>query len=166
MARHAAATLEVTRGTFLLEVALDRARLKARLAEALLRERTRRGGGEARRFPQPKMAAELGYSLRQYQRLEDPNEPGIPNWDDLERIVERLGINPAEIFDDATDEPPTHPGDEDDDPQMQILRALEALRESARESQALQSRLEERFDDLLQQLGADRDPPAADREVG
>lgn len=101
------ATPGVTRGTFLLEVALDRARVKQRLAAALTRERERRGGDDARRFPQPKMAELLGYSLRQYQRLEDPDDPSLPRWDDLEKIADKLGLEGDELFGDATAEPTT-----------------------------------------------------------
>jgi hypothetical protein len=95
-----AATRDGGRATFLLEVALDRARTKARLAGVLLQERARRGGGDARRFPQPQMAALLGYSLRQYQRLEDPEDTSLPGWNDLERIMGRLELDASTIFDD------------------------------------------------------------------
>lgn len=109
MARHTAATLPDARGTFLLEVALDRARVKQRLAIALVDERSRRGGGDARRFPQPEMARELGYSLRQYQRLENPDDPSLPRWGELEQIAERLGLDADRLFGDDGDEPPTPP---------------------------------------------------------
>lgn len=92
-------------------MALDRARLKQRLSAALIKERTQRGNGDARRFPQPKMAELLGYSLRQYQRLEDPNDGNLPSWDSLETILDKLGLSSDDIFggDDATDvtTPPT-----------------------------------------------------------
>jgi hypothetical protein len=100
MARHLAATSSGGRATFLLEVALDRARMKTRLAGVLAEERARRGGGDARRYPQPQMAQLLGYSLRQYQRLEDPEDPSLPGWNDLERIMEILELDASAIFGD------------------------------------------------------------------
>lgn len=98
MARHLAATHDGGRATFLLEVALDRARMKSRLAGVLNAERAKRGGGDARRFAQPEMARLLGYSLRQYQRLEDANDPSLPSWSDLERIMELLDLDATQIF--------------------------------------------------------------------
>lgn len=95
------------RSTFLLEVALDRARLKQRLAETLIDERTRRGRGDARQFPQPQMADLLGYSLRQYQRLENPDDPNLPTWSGIEAIAERLSIDAADLF--ASAETPDTP---------------------------------------------------------
>lgn len=105
MARHVSATWSDAGATFLLEVALDRARLKQRLAAVLYEERVKRGGGDARRFPQPKMAALLDYSLRQYQRLEDPDDGGLPSWADLERIADRLDLDGATLFGDDEREP-------------------------------------------------------------
>lgn len=101
MARHTSATVNGGFSTFLLEVAFDRAGVKRRLAAALVAERTRRGGGDARRFPQPEMARELGYSLRQYQRLEDPDDPNLPSWKNVEAIAEKLGLDTTVIFDDG-----------------------------------------------------------------
>jgi hypothetical protein len=46
------------------------------------------------------MAQLLGYSLRQYQRLEDPEDPSLPGWNDLERIMGRLELDASTIFDD------------------------------------------------------------------
>lgn len=108
MARHLAATHDGCRASFLLEVALDRARIKQRLAAILFAERERRGGGDARRFPQPEMARLLGYSLRQYQRLEDPDDQNLPNWSDLERIMGVLDLDATAIFENGQ-VPPTPP---------------------------------------------------------
>lgn len=101
------ATRDGGRAKFLLEVALDRARTKQNLARVLRDQRVQRGGGDARRFPQPKMAELLGYSLRQYQRLEDENDHGLPSWDDLDAIAEKLGLTTADLF--PPDEPVTEP---------------------------------------------------------
>jgi len=98
--------------TFLLEMALDKARMKARLAAVLADERRQRGKGDPRRFPQPEMAALLGYSLRQYQRLEDESDPSLPSWDDLNAILEKLGRDAGDIFaddDEPADAPPATP---------------------------------------------------------
>lgn len=100
MAANLSATRDGGRSTFLLEVALDRARMKQRLAAALLAQRVERGGGDARRFPQPAMAQLLGYSLRQYQRLEDPDDPNLPTWNNIESIGDKLGLNASELFGD------------------------------------------------------------------
>jgi transcriptional regulator with XRE-family HTH domain len=92
--------------TFLLEMALDKARMKGRLAAVLQDERRIRGRGDARRFPQPEMARLLGYSLRQYQRLEDPDDGSLPTWDDLNEILAKLGRPQSDIFAEESDEPP------------------------------------------------------------
>lgn len=65
----------------------------------LREERVRRGGGDGRRFPQPVMADLLGYSLRQYQRLEDPGHPSLPPRRKLELIARRLGLDTSRLFD-------------------------------------------------------------------
>ena len=139
MARMMSATRGDARATFLLEVALDRARLKQRLAETLLRERVERGGGEARRFPQPRMAELLGYSLRQYQRLEDPNDASLPTWTDLERIADRLDLDASEIFGDPTPDV----GAVSQDDELHALR--EELGEVRGQLAAMQAFLEERL---------------------
>jgi transcriptional regulator with XRE-family HTH domain len=100
MARQMSATRRDGLATFLLEMALDKARMKARLASVLIEERTKRGHGDARRFPQPEMADLLDYSLRQYQRLEDPDSESLPNWDTLTRILDLLGRPSSDIFGD------------------------------------------------------------------
>jgi hypothetical protein len=103
MARQMSATRRDGLATFLLEMALDKARMKARLASVLLEERQQRGHGDARRFPQPAMAALLGYSLRQYQRLEDPDEGSLPLWEDLTQILAKLGRPDSDIFGEDAD---------------------------------------------------------------
>lgn len=75
--------------------------MKERLAAVLLAERVKRGHGDARRFAQPAMADLLGYSLRQYQRLEDPDDPNLPGWGKLEAIADKLGLEAAELFGDS-----------------------------------------------------------------
>jgi transcriptional regulator with XRE-family HTH domain len=147
MARHTSATLHDARATFLLEVALDRARLKQRLAEALHRERVRRGGGDARRFPQPKMAELLGYSLRQYQRLENSEDPNLPSWNDLERIAEVLELDAGELF--ASEEPEGVSRDAE----VRVLR--EELAESRGQYAALEREIQE-----LRRLFEERLPAA------
>jgi transcriptional regulator with XRE-family HTH domain len=105
MARHMSATRDSGRATFLLEVALDRARMKTRLARLLFEERVKRGGGDAHRFAQPEMARLIGYSARQYQRLENADDPSLPGWRDLERIMEKLDLDPSAIFSEEENEP-------------------------------------------------------------
>lgn len=107
MARQMSATRRDGLSTFLLEMALDKARMKARLAAVLLDERTRRGLGDARRYPQPEMARLLGYSLRQYQRLEDADDPSLPGWDDLTEILAKLERPETDVFgsDNISDAP-------------------------------------------------------------
>jgi hypothetical protein len=49
------------------------------------------------------MAALLGYSLRQYQRLEDPDEGSLPLWEDLTQILAKLGRPDSDIFGEDAD---------------------------------------------------------------
>jgi transcriptional regulator with XRE-family HTH domain len=65
------------------------------LALVLREGRASLGGGDAKRFPQPRMAELLGVSLRQYQRWERGVSQPRPR--DLERIVATLagGGTPA-----------------------------------------------------------------------
>ena len=114
------ATRDSGRATFLLEVALDRARMKTRLARLLFDERVKRGGGDPHRFAQPEMARLIGYSARQYQRLENADDPSLPGWRDLERIMEKLDLDPNAIFSD--DEEPEAPKAPTGDDQMVALR--------------------------------------------
>lgn len=79
--------------------------MKERLAAVLLAERAKRGHGDARRFAQPAMADLLGYSLRQYQRLEDPDDPNLPGWSKLEAIADKLGLEASGLFGDDADAP-------------------------------------------------------------
>lgn len=147
MARHLAATPHGGRATFLLEVALDRARMKARLAGILVAQRSERGGGDARRFPQPEMARLLGYSLRQYQRLEDANDPSLPSWSDLERIMGILDLDAAAIFEPYDDEQPSTLVSRDVELQElrdqissnhdEVIKRLDALAELARTAAAV-----------------------------
>jgi len=145
MAANLSATHDVGRSTFLLEVALDRARMKQRLAAALLAQRVERGGGDARRFPQPAMAQLLGYSLRQYQRLEDPDDPNLPTWNNIEAISAKLNLNASAIFgeDEPVEEPPAPATPPSDDLLFQKVEALEtaveALRTEIREALGLPS---------------------------
>lgn len=139
MTANLSATRDGGRATFLLEVALDRARLKQRLAAVLLAERTERGLGDARRFPQPAMAAVLGYSLRQYQRLEDPDDPNLPSWNNIEVIADKLGLDPSDLFGDDGSEPkPTENGSATPPPQSE----LDALRQDLQEQREQLARME------------------------
>lgn len=81
------ATTARQRATFLLEVALDEARIKERLAAALRKWRGPRSQLDVYR--------ETGLSYRQYQRLE--NAQSLPRWRTLEELAERTGIDMAEI---------------------------------------------------------------------
>lgn len=101
MARNATATFNVARATFLLEMALDRAQMKERLARVLLEERTKRGHGDPRRFPQPEMARLLSVALRTYQRWEAPDDPMLPYWRNLEQIAATLDRDLADLVGDA-----------------------------------------------------------------
>lgn len=134
------ATWSGGRARFLLEVALDRSRMKERLADALIQERTRRGNGDPRRFPQPKMAELLGYSLRQYQRLEDPEDGGLPSWENLDAIAERLGLNPADLFDDASAAKPVV------EPEPDLRARLQKVEERLSKSEALLRRIAKAVD--------------------
>lgn len=98
MTRSLSATGNGGRATFLLEVALDRARIKQRFAKLLYDERVRRGGGDARRFPQPEMAQLLGIGMRQYQRWEDPDDGSLPYWRNIEAIGEKLDVDVSDLF--------------------------------------------------------------------
>lgn len=99
MTRPMSATWNATRSTFLLEVALDQARVRQRLAAALLRERGKRGRGDARKYPQPEMARLLNLSLRQYQRIEAGES--MPRWRTLEQMADRLDITVADLIGDS-----------------------------------------------------------------
>lgn len=143
MARNLTATRDGGRATFLLEVALDRALVKQRLAAALLAERERRGGGDARRFPQPQMALLLGYSLRQYQRLEDGNDQSLPSWSDLDRIADTLGLDAGELFGEVSREDgPPAPASGGIDHAPLLERLLQEILEIREGQDAIAQRLE------------------------
>lgn len=125
----------------MLEVALDRSRMKERLADALIQERTRRGGGDARRFPQPKMAELLGYSLRQYQRLEDAEDGGLPSWENLDAIAEKLGLSPSDLFDDDPGQPARRA-----EPAPDLTARLQKVEERLSKSEALLRRIAKAVD--------------------
>jgi transcriptional regulator with XRE-family HTH domain len=93
--------------TFLLEMALDKRQMKERLAAVLLEERKTRGHGDPRRFAQPAMAGLLGYSARQYQRLENADDASLPVYSDLIEILEKLGRPTSDIFGEEDVEPET-----------------------------------------------------------
>jgi transcriptional regulator with XRE-family HTH domain len=129
--------------TFLLEMALDKARMKGRLAAVLQDERRIRGRGDARRFPQPEMARLLGYSLRQYQRLEDPDDGSLPTWDALTEILTKLERPQSDIFgEEETDEQPA------EEPAVSPDRPAAAGAEEARDLRVL-------VDALLRDRGLD-----------
>lgn len=65
----------------------DRHVVKERFAEALVEERLRLG------LSQPATAKLIGYSLRQYQRFEDPRDQGLPSLERLKDIIDRLGLD-------------------------------------------------------------------------
>lgn len=74
--------------------------MKQRFAAALHDARRKRGGGDASTFPQHKMAEEIGYSLRQYQRLENPNVADLPPWTKIEKIADQLDLDLSTLFAD------------------------------------------------------------------
>lgn len=135
MARLKSATRDGALSTFLLEVAFDRARMKKRFAAALLEQRAERGGGDPRRFPQPEMAALLGVGLRQYQRWEDPEDPSLPYWRNLEQIAEELNVDVAEIV--GSDQQPVSVDDIPDDPEAPEADRLGRLEVEVREMRLL-----------------------------
>lgn len=59
------------------------------ISDVLQQRRVQLGGGDARRFPQPRMAELLGVSLRQYQRWERGSSR--PSARAVERIKQTLG---------------------------------------------------------------------------
>ena len=66
------------------------------ISDLLLQGRRRLGGGDATRFPQPRMADLLGVSLRQYQRWERGDSR--PSSRAAERIVRTLATEePAPV---------------------------------------------------------------------
>ena len=94
-----AATNNRALSTFLLEMALDEAHIRERLAALLLAERAKRGGGDARRFPQPRMAALIEVETRAYQDWEAGVR--IPKWSNLEKIAEVLKLEVADLVGDS-----------------------------------------------------------------
>ncbi len=58
------------------------------IADVLRAGRVQRGGGDPKRFPQPRMAELLGVSLRQYQRWERGSS--LPSARAVERIKQTL----------------------------------------------------------------------------
>ena len=127
------ATWSDVRGSLLLAVALTRAQVKERFAAMLLSERTKRGHGDPRNYPQPEMARELNVSLRQYQRWEDANDPSMPGTGGLLKVCETLGRDPQEIYDD----PEPEAVEED-----KFTLIQEALEERATEERAFEKRVE------------------------
>lgn len=117
--------------TFLLEMALDEARIRERLSERLLAERETRGGGNTRRFPQPMMADLLDVTLRTYQEWEGAVR--VPSWRNLEKIAERLGIEITELFEDD---------EEEVEPAVTFESELHALREELAGVRAVVERVE------------------------
>lgn len=85
------------RATFLLEVALDAARINEQIAGRLRAER------ERRHLTQEKMAPLVGLSLRQYQRLE--NGQSMPRWSNIEQIAAALDLDVSALLE-------AEPGDE------------------------------------------------------
>ena len=149
MACYKSATFDGVRGSLLLELALDRARLKERFAAMLLDERAQRGHGDARRYPQPKMAAELGLSLRQYQRWENPADPSMPGTEEMLKVCEAFSRSPSELFGEV--EPvETEPIDAE-----QLGRAIAATRREVREMGS----------HLLSEIGAIRQELERDRRA-
>lgn len=115
--------------------------MKERLSAALIAERARRGGGDPRRFPQPKMADLLGYSLRQYQRLEDANDPNLPTWNRIEIILARLELDADALF----GEPSDNDGGGDGESISSLSRRLERLEIAAGDVQRLLQQIAERL---------------------
>lgn len=83
-------------------MALDEAKLRERFSAALVAWRTRRGGGDPKRFPQGDAAREVGVSLRTYQHWEG-REHMPRRWADVEAVCGTIGIDSAAILSDADD---------------------------------------------------------------
>lgn len=124
-----AATRDSVRATFLLEVALDEARTRQRVADFLLQERSRRGHGDARRFPQPKMADLLGVSLRTYQHWEAADT--MPTWRNLEEVAGRLKVDVTDIIGEVSPEVAAAGETEILDRLDEIVQRLERLEKAA-----------------------------------
>lgn len=141
-----AATTTRAFSRFLLEMALDKARMRERLAARLLQERARRGGGDARRFPQPEMASLLNVSLRTYQGWE--SETILPSWRNLEGIASALEWDLEELFGDesAPDvEVPDVAATQQDEAAESVLAAVDRLETELREQRRILERLDRRI---------------------
>lgn len=140
--------------TFLLEMALDEARLRERFAAALLDWRKRRGGGDAERFPQLEAARELGAGYRTYQHWEAADH--LPRrWADVERILELIGATNSDLF--AEDEPPAPielEGASDDPSQEPLLAELAELRTAIARVEAGLARLADRLEPPSEAAGS------------
>lgn len=87
------------------------------------------------------MAQLLGYSLRQYQRLEDPADQSLPRWSELERITRELGIDSLFTEDEVEEEQPETVDlrelrDHLDAQHDEVVRRLERIEELARSDAA------------------------------
>jgi transcriptional regulator with XRE-family HTH domain len=116
--------------------------MKARFSTFLREERTRRGRGDARNFPQSEMARLLDVGLRQYQRWENPDDRSMPRWQGIEQIAEKLGVSVDEILGviDEPERPPGHSGTEVD-ALLDIVQRLERLESKIDHLQGELSRL-------------------------
>jgi transcriptional regulator with XRE-family HTH domain len=144
-------------GSLLLELALDRARLKERFAAMLIAERTQRGLGRAREYPGRVMAAELGIEYRQYQRWEKADDPSMPTIPKMLAVCEKLERDPAELFGDPEPKP------EEEDKFALILEAIQAQTQAEEERY---ERFEERFQALETAIREKRSPPESHRAQG
>lgn len=128
--------------TFLLEMALDQARIRQRIAERLI---AWRGAGI-----QPDAARALGISGRQYQRLEKAQS--TPRWRTIEQIADRMGISVGDLIGvedllPATVQPPATV-DLYDERFEQLVAELKGLRAGQVQIQAAQDEIGKRLDAL------------------
>lgn len=134
--------------------------MRKHLAARLLAERIKRGHGEARRFPQPEMARELGVSGRAYQGWE--GEERLPSWRNLEKMADHFGTTTEDLLGSpvtAADLPPeteaeaSLPADHLEEI-LDLLKALEA--KVATGFEALEAAIDEITDRLPGQAATER----------
>lgn len=132
--------------TFLLEMALDQARIRQRIAERLTAWR------ESKNLIQPDAARVLGLSARQYQRLEKAQS--TPRWRTIEQVAERMEISVADLIGmeelaslPASSQPP-RTVDLDDERFERLFAELQILRDGQAGIQAAQESIEKRLDAL------------------
>lgn len=129
------ATTARHRATFMLEVALDAANVRERLAAALREWRGTR--------PQLAVYQLTGLSYRQYQRVE--NAQSMPRWRNLEQLAERTGIDLAHVIgeDESSPATPAQAASGEQATMQRVLAELRDLRVGQDEISQRLARLEE-----------------------